>query len=261
MAILAQIRLKTLWPRLRSDEPADLLQWREQFSKVMLAFAAIVIPLSMIYSVPLYITEGRYGLIAIIAACWFYTLSQLFGLRTPLGLRRHLALVVLYAMPVAFIVSIGPFGTRPAWLGMCTVFAGVLFGARGAIVSTLFNAGMLWAFYGLMGPENKAWASVYTEPMTNWIIFATNTPLLGLASGLAVSYLLNRLERSIRDQFDATERLQIRSQELEKAHGLLQGEVEQRRGAEEALIRSEARYRLLAENAWTLYGLWTWNSR
>jgi PAS domain S-box-containing protein len=234
---------------MRMDEPEDPLLWRDQFSQLMLAFGVIVLPLTMIYVVPVFITEGRYALIAIVVACWLFFLSRLLGFRPPLRVRWYLDLIALYTMPVAFIVSRGPFGTHPAWLVMSTVIAGVLLGTRGAIASALFNAALLWALYGLMGPGNKAWASVYAEPMAKWILFVMNIPVLSLVSGLVVVILLNRLDRALRDQFNASERLRGRSEELEKAYKLLQGEMEQRKIAEEALIQGEAQYRLLAENA------------
>ena len=240
---------------MRKDEPLDLLIWRDQFSKLILAYGAIFLPLAMIYNLPFFITERKYGLIAIDAACWLLMLSQLFGFGRPSRVRSYLTLSALYTMTVAFIVSLGPFGARPAWLVMCTIFAGVLFGRRGAIAAGIFDAAILWALYGVLEPGNKAWGSVYSEPLAIWIAFVINTPLLALISGLAVALLLNRLEWSFRDQIDAAAMLRKRSEELEKAYELVQGEVEQRKIAEKGLIQSEAQYRLLAENATDV--IWT----
>ena len=112
---------------------------------------------------------------------------------------------------------------------------------RGAIAAALFDAAILMGLYELLGSENKAWASVYTESMANWVVFAFNTSLLALASGLTAGVLLNRLDRSLRDQRTAAETLLKRSKDLEEAYGLLQSEMMQRQVAEKALIQSEAR--------------------
>ncbi len=247
--------LKGFWPKMRTDDPADLLIWRDRFSRVIFTYGAIFLSLGMIYTLPGFITERRYGFVAFDAACLLFILSQVFVFRSPLKVRRYLLLILLYSMATVFIVFLGPFGARPAWLVMLTVFAGVLFGVRGAIASTLYNTAILWALYGLMGPGNKVWASVYAESIGNWIYFSLNTSLIALISGLAVSRLLNRLDRSLRDQLDAAAALRRRGEALETAFDLLQKEMEQRKVTEKSLIQSEARYRLLAENAMDV--IWT----
>ena len=233
--------LRTFRPRKVPDEPANLLMWRGQSARLMFAYGAIVLPLSMIYILPLFIAERKYGLIAIDAAFWLFMICQIFAFKSYSKVNEYLALGALYAMTMTFVVSLGPFQARPAWLVLCTVFAGILFGIRGAIAAALFDAAILMGLYELLGSENKAWASVYTESMANWVVFAFNTSLLALASGLTAGVLLNRLDRSLRDQRTAAETLLKRSKDLEEAYGLLQSEMMQRQVAEKALIQSEAR--------------------
>jgi hypothetical protein len=242
MGILGQIPwLRDFWLKTSMDEPANLLMWRGQLARLMFAYGAIVFPLSMIYLLPVFIAERRYGLIAIDAVFWLFIIFELFVFRFSSRINQYMALGALYAMTIMFAVSLGPFQARPAWLVMCTVFAGVLFGVRGAIAAAIFDAAILMALYGLLGSGNKAWASVYTQSIANWIVFALNTSLLALASDLAVGFLLNRLDRSLRDQSDAAETLLKRSKDLEKAYRSLQNEMTQRKVAEKALIQSEFR--------------------
>lgn len=256
MIALARLNwLNTWWQTMRMDEPDTLLMWRDWFSRAMLTYGAIVFPLSMIYNLPIFIAEGKYGLIAADTAFWLLMICLLFVFRFPSNVRGYLSLGALYAMTVTFLVSLGPSHARPAWLVMCTVFAGVLLGVRGAIAAALFNSTVLMALYALMGPENKAWASVYTGSLGSWIMFTFNSSFLALASGLTVGFLLNRLDRSLRYQRNATDTLLKRSKELEKANELLQREMEQRSTAEKTLIQSEMKYRLLAENATDI--IWT----
>ena len=139
-------------------------------------YGSVAFLLAMIYVLPVFITERRYGLIALDGAFWLFMVGQLFVFKVPAKVRNHVSLGLLYVMTVTFIVSLGPFDARPAWLVMCTVFAGILFGMRGAVASALLDAAILWSLYGLMGPEHKGWASVYAEPTANWVVFAFNTP-------------------------------------------------------------------------------------
>jgi PAS domain S-box-containing protein len=247
---------KVLWPNMNKGEPDTLLMWRERLSRSMFAYGAIVFPLSMIYILPVYIAEKRYGLIALDLAFWLFLICQLLVSRSSSNANRYLALGALYAMAMTFLVCLGPFHARPAWLVMCTVFAGLLFGVRGAIASSLFNLTALLALYAIMGQESKAWASIYEEQTGNWIIFTFNTSIIALTNGLAVGFLLNRLDSSLVDQRHAADSLLKRSAELEEAYELLQIEMGERNAAEKARIQSEAKYRLLAENAsdviWTL---------
>ena len=90
----------------------------------MFAYGAIVLPLSMIYILPLFIAERKYGLIAIDAAFWLFMICQIFAFKSYSKVNEYLALGALYAMTMTFVVSLGPFQARPAWLVLCTVFAG-----------------------------------------------------------------------------------------------------------------------------------------
>jgi PAS domain S-box-containing protein len=240
---------RAFWPRMGVDEPASLQVWREQLARLMLTYGAIVFPLSMIYILPVFVSEKRYGLIAIDAAFWVFMICQVFVFRFSSRINWYLALGALYAMAITFVVSLGPFHARPAWLVTCTVFAGVLFGVRGTIAAALFDAVILMVFYGILGPENDGWALAYDISIGNFIVFVFNTSLLALASGLTAAFLLNRLDRSLDDQRNAAQTLLKRSEDLEKAYGLLRSEMEQRNLAEKALSQSEARLRRAQEIA------------
>lgn len=52
---------RAFWPRMGVDEPANLLVWREQLARLMLTYGAIVLPLSMIYILPVFVSEKRYS--------------------------------------------------------------------------------------------------------------------------------------------------------------------------------------------------------
>jgi hypothetical protein len=75
--------LRAFWARMSMDEPTNPLMWRDRFGRLMLAYGAIVLPLAMIYIVPVYIAERRYGLIALDVAFWLFMICQLRVFRFP----------------------------------------------------------------------------------------------------------------------------------------------------------------------------------
>ncbi len=247
--------LRGLWPPMAIDATDSLPLWRDRLARLIFAYGAVAMPLAMVYIVPVYIARGRYALIALDAAVWLLLVGQLTFFRLPARYSRWLAVGALYAMTLAFLAALGPFGARPAWLMTCTVFCAALFGLPGAAAGALVNLSLLMGLHAFLGPESQEWSPVRAAPPGDWLIFVCNTTLLSLAGGMAVGFLLSRLDRSLRDQREAADTLRKRGGELESAYLQIRQEMAQRSAAEKALVDSEAQYRLLAENATDV--IWT----
>ncbi|MFH1980355.1 MAG: PAS domain S-box protein [Pseudomonadota bacterium] len=237
------------WWGSEPDRPDDLEKWRSRFAKSMLAFGVVVFPLAMLFTVPLFISERRYGLIAADVAFWVFLVCQLFIFRFPPKTNKYVALAAIYFMTILFHITLGPFEVRPVWLVTCAVFSAIFLGIPGAIAAGLIHICLLPSLYLLMGPANPAWSAVYELPPNRWIVFLFNTWVLALASSLAVGFLLSRLDRALRDEQHTSAKMSRRGDELENANKRLKKEMSQREVAEEALVKSEEKYRLLAENA------------
>jgi len=237
-----------LW-RKRLNPPTDLESWRDWLVSTMAICALIALPLGMVATFPIYVMEKRYGLIGFDIGVLLLVIVQLSLKPKSYKYQAYFWLAVLYIMTITFFIALGPYHARPAWLVMCAIMAALLFGARAAVLSTGVNAAILMVLYWLIGPENQAWASEYAAPFSKWMMFVVNVSIIMLASSGAAGFLLDRLDRSLKNERDTRNRLLAESEKLNAAHSTLKAQVEERRRSEEALSESEERYRTLFEQS------------
>ncbi len=246
---------QSLMSRFAPDEPLDLESWRNWLARAMIILGAIGLPMGMLATLPVLIGQERYGIIALDAALWFYLLAMAIIGRRSSKANAYVFLAGIYALTISYFVIFGPIHARPAWLVLCAVMAGMFLGIRPAVLSVVLNAAILMLLYVLMGPENPAWASEYAAPFTRWIMFVVNVSIITLVSSVPVGFMLNRLDRALQVQRVAHQEFLAESEKLQAAYSSLKVEIEQREKAEKALIQSEEKYRLLAENATDV--IWT----
>lgn len=208
--------------RLGLDEPTDLRSWREWFVNAIMVFAALVLPLGMVATFPVFIAEKRYGLIALDVGVWLFVIIRLITRGGSYLSRVYLLFAILYTMTITFFVALGPHHARSGWLVMCAVMGAIMFGTRAAAACTATNAAMLMVFYWSMGPENQAWAAEYAAPFGKWAMFVVNISVITLACSLPVGFLLSRLDRSLRQERDAREKLAKEVLERREAQEKLQ---------------------------------------
>jgi PAS domain S-box-containing protein len=241
--------------RIMPIEPLDLKSWRNWFAKLMIILVAVGIPLNMIVTLPQHINEKHYAVIAINTCIWLYAVIRTLIKSRSYQVNVYIFFAILYIWMISLFVTLGPGHARPAWLIMCPVLAAMLFGLRAAVISVVANAMILMILYVIIGPENQAWASEYAAPFGNWINFVVNISMLSLATSVPVGFMLSKLDRSLKDERKAHQELSAGNEKLQTAYALLETEIEQRKKTEEALAKSEKKYRLFAEN--TTDVIWT----
>jgi PAS domain S-box-containing protein len=116
-------------------------------------------------------------------------------------------------------------------------------------MSTGANALFLLFVYFLVGPHLQAWAPVYAEPVSKWIMFMVSITLISLGASLPVSMLLNRLNISFAHERTLHARLLEESEALKATNASLQEEIAERRRMEVQLRASEEKYRGFYEDA------------
>ncbi len=241
-------RLKSSLPGLQFNEPANLEGWRIWFEQLMAILGVILLPISLLISFPVLMDTKNFIIIAFYGGLWIIFLARLFMEPKSYKLNAFIIFLLLYVMIIFFYITMGPVYTRPALFVLIAVLSAMMFGKRGAIVSTILNIIILLLLYRLVGPENKKWAIVYADSYYIWIKFIVNISVISLVAGLSISFLLKKLDRSLSYERDARLKLSTQTENLTSAKMALENEMKQRDYAEEALRKSEEKYRLLIYN-------------
>ena len=230
--------LDGFWPRKELTEFQDLEGWRVYYIGIMLFIALIILPIGLVFSLPTYIAQQKYWLIALEIVIIFFMAIILRARYTPPSVKIFFTL--LYGLMLAFIITLGPFYARPGWLVMCVVSAAFLFGVRAAIITTAINAVLLMLLYGQVGPHLPAWAPVYQEPFATWIMFVMSISLVSLFASLPVGLLLNQMNKRLIHEHDLRTQLASESEALQSRNTELRNEISKRQKAEEEKKRLRA---------------------
>ena len=219
----------------------DLDGWRNYYFGLMLILGLILVPIALVVTLPSYISDKHYEIIAFeLAIVAFLFIATLMRNSLPRGI---VSFLFFSSMILTFFISLGPFYARPGWIVLSAVTAALLFGARAALAVTAFNAALLIVLYLFVGPHLRSWAPVYAEPVGTWIIFVTNISLISLVASLPVSLLLTRLHLSFLKGIELQEKSRQESEALKEMNTALHAEIADRERAEDALRQSEATLR------------------
>ena len=226
----------------------DLQEWRKLFARMMIMVFALGFPVVLAVTFPVYAREHQYTLIALDVLFWFYLVFLAFARVRSYRFSAFLFLILMYLIIITFLIKLGPTYTRPAWLVVCAVFAVFALGLPVALGTVFLNALILMLIYWGIGTWIPMWSGVYPSSFGIWIQFVINVTVVTLAAVVPIGYSLSKLEDSLRKVSKAHRELSDKTDKLKKAYASLEMEMEERKKMEEALRKSEARYRLHFEN-------------
>ncbi len=226
----------------------DLQEWRKLFSRMMIMVFALGFPVVLAVTFRIYAREHQYSLIALDVVFWFYLIFLAFAKVRSYRFSAFLFLILMYIIIITFLIKLGPTYTRPAWLVVCAVFAVFSLGLPVALGAVFLNAVILLLIYIGIGTWIPEWSGVYPSSFGIWVQFVINVTVVTLAAVVPIGYSLSKLEDSLRKVRKAHQDLSDKTEKLKKAYASLEMEVEERKKMEEALRKSEARYRLHFEN-------------
>ncbi len=223
--------LDGFWPRKELTEFKDLDGWRIYYIGIIRSIALIALPIGFAFSIPNFVAQGNYGLIAFEVGV-IILIALMSRIRyTTLSIK--IFFIMFYGLMLTFIITLGPLYARAGWVVMCVVGAAFLFGVRAAIITTSINAVLLMLLYWQVGPHLRAWASVYSEHFATWIMFVVNISLVSLFASLPVGLLLNQMNRLLINERDLHMQLASESEVLQSINTALRNEIAERQKTEE----------------------------
>jgi len=227
--------LKNILWEVKTEKPKSLDEWRQWSANAVFMVALIFLPVAVLFTLPTYLAENRYGLIVLNLAVLIVLIIRLTDKWGSYYFWIVTWLILIYIMMITFYMTLGPHYARSAWLVFFSVMTALFLGTTAGAVAVFINMILLLTLYCLMGPENAAWALVYQDPFPKYLMFVINTTVIALIPTLMAGFMLNRLDQTHGFQQKIVEDLKEKNKNL-----LL---------AEETLKESEIRYRTLFESA------------
>ncbi|MBI5586307.1 MAG: PAS domain S-box protein [Deltaproteobacteria bacterium] len=167
-------------------------------------------PISFSKSLLVFFAEGNYGLIAFDLGVWLFLVLYFFFIsQRSHNINSLLWLALLYTMTITYFVELGPHYARSGWLVMCAVMVTLLYGVRGTVAATGLNAGMLVLLYWAIPPQHPAWVAEFNAPPDKWTMFVVNISILTLVTGLPIGFMLDQLDRSLKQQRESEEKYRL----------------------------------------------------
>jgi two-component system cell cycle sensor histidine kinase/response regulator CckA len=235
-------RMMDLPPDTVRDE---LRSWRERVLVGLLVSALTLGMFALAGSLWL-IIERRLWLLVVIDLAIYLSGFWLLIQRIPFQVRASVAALMTYGLGLSILLFIGPVIGGLAWLFAFAVFTAVLLGLRSALAAVALNAATvigveLLALTGFFGPPTG-------ESLSLRLANGVNFVFLNAVVAVSVAVLVRGLESTIIKEKKAQNELSEERRQLVEVNVRLYQEIGDRQLAQEALKRSEAKYRLLADN-------------
>ena len=209
--------LKNILQGLKTNNAVNLAGWRLWGENAFFMAALILMPAALLFSLPTYLAENRYGIIAFDLVIIIILLIRISDKRKSYRFWMMIWLILIYIMMITFFITLGPHYARSAWLLFFSIMAALFFGTRVGAVAVFVNMIMLLCLYFFLGPENTAWTCVYDDPFPKYLMFVINTTAIALLPTLMVGFMLERLDQTYNVQKQVLYDLQKKNENLKLA--------------------------------------------
>lgn len=196
----------------------DMQQWRAQVLSAVLFVAFALGAVTAIPSILLALKQGMLSIVAIdlFALAWVGMLW--LKPQLPFLFRAWNLLILLYLLGVWFLLTVG--SVSQIYLMAFPVMAALLVGFRPAIIALFWNA-MSMLCIGYFFNANLHIEKYDDQPFIQWIVITLNFTFISSVITISCGVLLQRLERSLKEQLAIATSLKVEQSNLRAANTAL----------------------------------------
>ena len=220
---------------------------------VIILPSLVLVVFSFLPAARVLIARELYGILVTDIIFILATFVIFFFPRIAFRVRAWLLIFSFYLIGAMLLFSVGTITGGHMWLLSSSIMAGLMLSFPALVLTVVLNALALVCIGSMLYWGGLSWP---VENINEWVAAGGNFLFLNIITSLSVGFLLRGFLRVFHGEQRANAALHSEKSLTDKTNLHLSREIEERKKSEEKLQASEARYRLLAENAsdiiWTL---------
>jgi len=217
----------------------DVNHWKETILYGFICFSLIGIVIMGAANFPSLIKHHYWVIISVITFSYLCCLMIFFFPTISYRKRANAASLIIFAVGISIIYSVGPFVSSREWLFSYTIIASVLLGWTGMILSILLNTITLVGI-GILLKIGFWEGMLFTDkPFFFWFQVSSDIFFINIFTTLFVTSLFQKLEKSITEAKTASSLLFREQKKLLAANNRLKKEFQERKQTENKLRESE----------------------
>ncbi len=202
---------------LGSKSRDGLPYWQEKILLYLMLIFMIFVPISYIPSVILAIKVELWTIVIIDTVGYGFLIYLFLNKRLSVIFRVSSILLISYLIGVVLLLIVGPFGAGYLWLFFVPILASIFLSARVSLIAVFIN---LLTLIGLGIAYSNGYANeiALTEfNLQSWFVISANFIFLDLITTVAIVFVINGLEKTLKNELVISESLIKKSRELKIA--------------------------------------------
>jgi len=230
------------WVQTADNDPKDVLSvWRHRIFSTIFLSAIVVATLPYLSNMRIALKSDQLLSAGVYSAAYLLALLVVFGRFIPFKIRVATGLLLFYVVGITSLITIGPMGSGRLWLLTFAVLTTLLLGLRAGLTALALNMATLlvlsWAINGIL----SGFSLDASRNPIHWNAISLSFFFMNTVITISLGVLVSVLERKINKE-------QLLSNELKMTNRRLEQDIVAREAAEQALRKSESRYKTLTQN-------------